>query len=127
MYTVLIFYPGDESYVGVWQSHDAVPWQTVPVAFGQTNHNALVSAVGELLKTTSLTLKQLTHIGIMRGPASYTQLRSFVAAANSIAWANQVPLFDFPSDVMLPDTLASYVSAAHRNIPIEPLYPHPVS
>jgi hypothetical protein len=121
---VLIFYPGNPSYIGLWQPSLPDLWQTQTVTSGRTSDaNAVFESLHALLKKNSSTIKEVTAIGVMQGPASYTQLRSFIASANSMAWALRLPLFGFSADSVLPDNLPTLVATAHKNMPIEPVYP----
>ena len=124
MQRVLVFDCGkDQKYVGLWQPDQSPEWLTEPVESGAAKDNALIKALDNLLQRTSITLGDITHIGVMRGPSAYTQLRSFIATANSLAWASRIPLFAFGPDATLPDSLPDLLQNAHRDVPIEPCYP----
>jgi hypothetical protein len=123
-YTVLIFCPGDESYVGLWQSQSKDDWTRIPLAKGAQTGPDIIQSIDQLLNSHHLKLNDLTHIGAMVGPASYTQLRLFVATANTLAWALQKPLFGFSKEADLPHDLPSLLPQAKHNVPLEPVYPH---
>lgn len=120
---VLIFMAGDENYVGLWRA-DAVPgWRTVPIVRSVPEGNQVLQALDALLHESSVPLTQITHVGVMRGPASYTQLRLVVTTANALAWALGLPLFGFSSEVSMPDSIPQLLVSAKVNIPIIPVYP----
>lgn len=56
--------------------------------FGQN----LFPHIEALLKQTRLTLKELDLICVNIGPGSYTGIRVGVTSANTLSWANQIPL-----------------------------------
>jgi hypothetical protein len=126
-YTVLILYPGHTHPISIWRPSEVPAWRQYKFnevrgsksESGSPVFNALEQVMAEQL----LTPRQLTHIGVMTGPASYTLLRSYVAIANSLAWALQIPLFSFSDSIHLPDELPSLCSQAQMNIPSEPNYP----
>lgn len=120
---LLIFYPGKESYIGLWLPDMATSWVTYSVVQGNQSGPSLLAVVETALREQRLTLASLTHIGAMEGPASYTHLRVFLATANALAWAQHLPLFGFGPDASLPDDLPELYRTAKLNIPIEPVYP----
>lgn len=126
---VLIFLPGDVSQIGLWQSHGPEgSWCMVDVprtVRGQSaaRDNRVLQAVNSLLTQTNLPLSHVTHIGVMRGPASYTELRLFVTTANTLAWAHGVPLFSFDPTTDIPSEIPHLMTRAKVNHPVEPVYP----
>jgi tRNA A37 threonylcarbamoyladenosine modification protein TsaB len=117
---VLIFEP-NESYIGLWiAATDA--WHTMPVIKGQQTTNAVLEAINTLLSQHAQSLKTVTHIGAMQGPASYTHLRLFITTANTLAWAQHLPLFGF-GQKDIPSTIPNLLPQAKRNSPLEPIYP----
>ncbi len=123
IYRVLVFYPSSPSLIGLWQPDAVLPWQTVTLQEGVRGAD-LLAAVYELLGEHKLDLSQLTHLGAMTGPASYTQLRTMVATANALAWSLRIPLFGFNLHSQLPHDLPSLLTMAHVNKPLEPVYLH---
>lgn len=119
---VLILYPGQESYIGLWRPHHATEWLTVPLP-APVRGPLLLQFIDTLLTDNHLALKDVTHIGVMEGPASYTHLRVFVATANALAWSKQIPLFSFSLADILPESLSHLITKAKRNVPVEPVYP----
>jgi|SRR6266542_3923099 len=126
--TVLIFYPGEVSSIGLWQPEGETSWHThaVPRA-SRAVENTLFTELTTFLAAHSLDMRDITHIGVLAGPASYTELRSFIAAADSLAWAQQIPLFSFDLQATLPQDLPHLVAGAKTNVPIEPVYPRAIT
>ncbi len=125
---VLVFIPGDESCLGLWHANGSADarWCTAVIPRGdrtQSSTNRVLTAVAALLHDNHLILDQITHIGVMRGPASYTELRLFVTTANTLAWAQHLPLFRFEATDALPNDLPHLITTAKVNQPIEPVYP----
>jgi tRNA A37 threonylcarbamoyladenosine modification protein TsaB len=118
-----IFLPGKDSYVGIWTPGYNNEWQTVTLANSPDGGNVVVKGLQQLLGDQSLTIHSLTHIGVMNGPAPYTQLRSHVAIANALAWSLNLPLFTIPDESAMPQALTDLSANAKRNIVIEPVYP----
>lgn len=124
MMQMLIFVPHKEqSFIALWQPHAAREWQVYPATVDYTQANDAYATLQELLAREHLSLKQITHVGVMHGPETYMRLRSFVTAANTLAWALKVPLFSFDPDTALPDALPELVTRATVNRPVEPVYP----
>lgn len=124
MQRVLIFMiSNQEQYIGLWQPQHDTPWQQVTIEPGARADGQIFLALDSLLTAHNIPLRSITHLGVMPGPASYTQLRIYVATANSLAWALQLPLFPIPAQSVLPKDLPSLLAAAKRNVPIEPQYP----
>lgn len=113
----------NEQYVGLWQPHHDDYWHTVVIEPGARADGQIFTAVETLLSLHHLPLKSITHIGVMPGPASYTQLRIYVATANALAWALHLPLFAVPTGSSLPEDIPSLLTSAKRDVPIEPIYP----
>ncbi len=120
--TILIF-DAAQSYVGLWRPEAAQPWVTHTVADRSKAGNQILCALDTLCRSEGLSLTEVTHIGVMQGPASYTQLRLYIATANALAWARSLPLFKYSPDTILPDMLPSLLASAHVNLPVEPTYP----
>ncbi len=125
---VLVFIPGEVSRLGLWQPHGSAEgtWCTADVPRSdrsQPGNNRVLTAVDALLRTNQLLLAAVTHIGVMRGPASYTELRLFVTTANTLAWVKGVPLFAFDAASDVPRDLPHLIASAKVNQPIEPVYP----
>lgn len=125
---VLIFMPGDTSQIALWQPHspDDASWCTRAVLRGergQSNGNRVLQAVDALLHDAHVTQSHITHIGVMRGPASYTELRLFVTTANTLAWTHGLPLFAFDPMHQMPQDLPELLVTAKVNQQIEPVYP----
>lgn len=99
-------------------------WVTHEVSNGSDSGPSLIKAITTLLEEHHLTYSEITHIGAMTGPASYTQLRIFIATANTLAWVNKIPLFGFKPDTELPDAIPSLLTHAKTNLPLQPIYPH---
>lgn len=118
---VLLFYPGEHSYIGLWNGKTNA-WKTQEVT-PTPSGNRVISALELLLQTTNTPLNKVTHIGVLEGPASYTELRIFITTANSLSWVLGVPLFAFNAKNILPNEIPSLLSQAHVNRPIEPIYP----
>lgn len=121
---VLLFCLDSESFIGLWQPAHGEQWQKEAVVITRTSQeNPLFLALETLLTKNQLTLHAISAIGVTQGPGSYTQLRSFIAAANSLAWAAQIPIFAFPAPTKLPDEIPQYLNSARLNVPIDPIYP----
>lgn len=121
--TVLILYPAASSSFGLWRPHSTPEWVTFTLPDYNKADLNLLSFLDTFLKEQHITLKQITHIGVMAGPASYTQLRVFVATANALAWSLKLPLFGFDETTALPQAIPSLLTQAKVNTPIEPVYP----
>lgn len=111
-----------ESFVGLWCPDNHTPWVSLPIT-SNPGENKVIETIEVLLDEQGIILTKLTHIGVMHGPASYTQLRIFIATANSLAWALEIPLFSFGPDTNIPDQLPELIRTAKLNMPIEPVYP----
>ena len=122
---VLIFYPGGngEGYVGLLSGNDRWVVQPVAEVVAGASCNPVLEAVEAVLAAREIPLSHVTHIGVMHGPASYTQLRVFIATANTLAWVRHVPLFSFGPDARLPDDIPPLLSHARVNVPVKPVYP----
>ncbi len=124
---VLIIATTDTPYIGLWQPHGSQEWETYPFEIQPAGQeNSLLAALEDFLSHAHVPLAQITHVGVMAGPGSYTKLRQGVATANALAWALEVPLFAFTPENRLPDDLPHLVSAAQVNRPVEPIYPHTI-
>ena len=124
--TVLVLVAGPESYLGLWRPAAPEPWLTVNVTPSR-EANSVLTALAALQSQSGITLKELTHIGVMAGPASYTQLRVFVTTANTLAWIGHLPLFGFPPTAIVPQDLPQYLSEAKVNVSISPIYPSAIA
>lgn len=119
---VLILMSGEEPWVGLYRPYTAHPWVTRPIVL-PSPHNALISAITNLLKEYHLGIEDMTSIGVSTGPAPYAQLRSHVTTANTLAWVRQIPLFALsPGDIM-PDDLPKQIAKGKVGVPVEPVYP----
>src|SRR3954470_12776321 len=104
MERVLILYPGESNYVALWQPGAQRGWVQQPIVRSPKRGTELYTAIKDLLQSQSLPITDLTHIGVMHGPASYAGLRSFVATANSLAWALRLPIFSFSPETLIPES-----------------------
>ncbi len=125
-YNILIFYPGKNSYVGLWRPKTEPNWTIIPIETTQSGPT-LLHALTSLLQSSNAHIDSITHIGAMTGPAHYTQLRIFIATANALAWSQQLPLFAIPPESFLPNDIAKLIPTARVNVPLEPIYPHDIA
>lgn len=124
-YCVLVFYPGEGAFIGLWRPASDPPWQTIDIPAGPQPSKTVIGAIETLFKESGR-LGEITHLAAMPGPGSYTQVRVFVATANALAWALGRPLFAIPPKTKLPSDLPQLISSAKINCPLEPVYPHEV-
>lgn len=120
MYNILTFHPVD-GYVGLWQS-DSESWQRVEVGHAK-DVNVLLVALNVLTRESGVPLAKVTHIGVMPGPGSYTQIRVYVATANTLAWSLGKPLFAISQEAQMPEALLECIAHARVNQPVDPVYP----
>ncbi len=123
MQHVLVFYPGQESFVGLWRPHHTTPWVTLPITNVKGEGNRVLQVLDALLEQEKIGVAQLTHIGAFAGPATYTQLRLCLATANMLAWSLDLPLFELEAADTLPQSLPVALERARRGKPIEARYP----
>lgn len=121
--TVLLMAPGATPYLAVWRPSSANPFYTVSVD-PKTTGPMLLDNLHHFLIGRQLTYHQLSHIGVMAGPASYTHLRVWVVTANTLAWTQGITLFGFAATAVVPETLPELIRAAKLNTPLWPVYPH---
>lgn len=72
----------------------------------------LFSSIEQLLESAKIDKKDLTFVACGVGPGSYTGTRIGAASAQGIAYALQIPLLGFRSDMVQPmdlNTLATYL------------------
>lgn len=62
---------------------------------GRRQAAAIVSVAKELCSTASLSLADVTAVGVSAGPGSFTGLRIGMTFAKTLAHANRVPLYSF--------------------------------
>jgi hypothetical protein len=126
---VLVFLPGEVSKIGLWRPHDnAADWCTREVPRGTSSPsnepvNRVLTELDTLLAEIHVPLETITHIGVMHGPSSYTELRLFVSTANTLAWARSLPIFHFGPESAIPEALPSLIPTARVNMPVQPVYP----
>ncbi len=121
---VLVFVPGKITKVGLWQPDQETAWKEVTIAAVGGAGNRMLQGLDQLLQSEHITLALITHIGVLAGPASYTELRLGVATAQTLAWSLRIPLFAFGSQDSVPGDLPRLVQTARTDQLIEPLYPH---
>lgn len=121
--TTLLFLPGELPQLALWRlnQNDAVAIYNFKTT--KPTGPEVLDGVFSLLASERCDIKNITHIGAMVGPASYTQLRIFVSTANAMAWSLALPLFSLRPHDVLPEALPSRVRTAKQNTPLEPVYP----
>lgn len=123
--SVLVFSCADgQPLVGLWRPHNREPWVTHDLVLGRDSGPALLQSTIKLLASQDETWDSVTHVGVMHGPASYTQLRIFITTATTLAWVRNIPIFSFGPTAQLPDEISVLVSSARRNQAIHAVYPH---
>lgn len=66
------------------------------------NHSVrLMPTIEQLLQDLDLTVQDLTHLAVTRGPGSYTGIRIGVTTAKTMSWARQIPLYSESSLAVL--------------------------
>ena len=60
---------------------------------GQTHSRTLMEMAESMLRSTELTVQDVTHLAVAAGPGSFTGVRIGVAAAKGFAWGAQLPLY----------------------------------
>ncbi|MFA7662393.1 MAG: tRNA (adenosine(37)-N6)-threonylcarbamoyltransferase complex dimerization subunit type 1 TsaB [Patescibacteria group bacterium] len=55
----------------------------------------LVPAIAMVLKNSKLKLEDLSAIGVVTGPGSYTSLKIGLTVANTLAWGLNIPVVGF--------------------------------
>lgn len=66
------------------------------------NHSVrLMPTIEQLLKDLDLTVHDLTHLAVTRGPGSYTGIRIGVTTAKTMSWARRIPLYSESSLAVL--------------------------
>lgn len=120
---VLILMPGELPYVALWCPDESDPFRAKACEV-KIHGPDLIQMISTLCQENQCSLATLTHIGVMAVPASYTQLRLFVATANTLAWTLNLPIFSFTPSTKLPDDLPECLTKAKLNVVIDPVYPH---
>ncbi len=121
----LIFSCADtQPLVGLWRPQHAESWVVTDLVLGRESGPALLQSTLDLLESAGETWATITHVGVMHGPASYTQLRVFITTAATLAWVKSIPIFSFDPQTLLPDAIPTLISQAKRNQAIEAVYPH---
>lgn len=123
--SVLIFSCADEqALVGLWRPHHAEVWVAHELPLGRDSGPALLRSTLALMTSHGETWTSITHVGVMHGPASYTQLRVFITTATTLAWVKGLPIFSFDPTAKIPDDISVLLAHAKRNQAIEAVYPH---
>ena len=90
---------------------------------GEAKDAELLLQLSHFLQLHQLTLNDISSVGVMVGPASYTTLRIAVTTANTIAWSLGVSLFGIKVNDIVPDCLPLRSRQAKVGIALEPIYP----
>lgn len=117
-----VFIPGQNPQLGLWSGTVTNNWSVASLDQKMQGGDLLV-AISQLLADNKVKLTDLTSIGVMPGPASYTHLRIFVSTANTMAWILGLPIFAIPGDAYLPTDLPRLIGMAQKNQVINPIYP----
>lgn len=118
----LVLLAGKLPQIGLWQGLDPPFWSALTLEQKIQGSNLLAEIV-RLLANNEVSLTNLTSIGVMPGPASYTQLRLFVSTANTLAWNLGLPIFTIQTDSNIPQDLSRLIGSAKVNQVIKPVYP----
>lgn len=118
----LLFIPGNSPELGFWQGPVDQIWSRLELD-RKIQGAELLQAINHILKENRVGFADLTSLGVMPGPASYTHLRIFVSTANTLAWAQGLPLFTIKPESRIPDDVPSLISTAKVNQVVKPIYP----
>lgn len=59
---------------------------------GKLHSQVVLPLIDKILKSNHLTLKEITGIGVNRGPGSFTGLRVGIAIANALGFTLKIPV-----------------------------------
>lgn len=90
MLLFLVLQAGYQNYeVGIYDNHECISYTKHDK---QQASKDLIPTISILLQKNSLTLQNITFIGINYGPGPFTSLRIAIAVINGLAFAQYIPL-----------------------------------
>lgn len=95
MYSLLIETSSERGLVAVLNKNEVLFSEELP--FGLQNSKYLIPAIQKGLQETSLTIPNLSFIGVGIGPGSYTGMRIGFMTAKTLAYACNIPLVSLSS------------------------------
>lgn len=100
---------GDEMINGSWEA-------------GRTLAHDLLRHIDELLASRGKTRDELTGIGIVKGPGSFTGLRIGITVANTLAEAKGIPIVGVADDTLWREAAKDRLQAGENDLIVLPEY-----
>ena len=108
-YCELFLSDGDEMIDGSWEA-------------GRTLAHDLLRRIDELLASQGKDLDELTGIGIVKGPGSFTGLRIAITVANTLAEAKGIAIVGVEGDTLWREVAKNRLRAAENDLIVLPEY-----